>query len=101
MSRFPSPIKSVSRNDELLDNSYQDEVLESWRNSLDLVGRELRRRDRPAIETVTLILESLPLTTAEFATARLRLSNVLHYSRIGEWGASRYELRLLATVGCR
>ena len=40
-------------------------------------------------------LEALPLTTAEFATARNRLNNARSYLESGEDGAARYELRLL------
>jgi hypothetical protein len=41
------------------------------------------------------VLEALPLTTAEFATARNRLENARSYLEAGERGAARYELRLL------
>jgi hypothetical protein len=41
------------------------------------------------------VLEALPLTTAEFATARNRLENARSYLECGERGAARYELRLL------
>jgi hypothetical protein len=41
------------------------------------------------------VLEALPLTTAEFATARNRLNNARSYLEAGERGAARYELRLL------
>jgi hypothetical protein len=40
-------------------------------------------------------LEALPLTTAEFATARNRLTNARNYQEAGESGAALYELRLL------
>jgi hypothetical protein len=41
------------------------------------------------------VLEVLPLTTAEFVTARNRLENARSYPEAGERGAARYELRLL------
>jgi hypothetical protein len=40
-------------------------------------------------------LEALPLTTAEFATARNRLNNARSYLEAGEPGAALYEFRLL------
>jgi predicted Zn-dependent peptidase len=40
-------------------------------------------------------LEALPLTAAEFAAARNRLSNAQSYLEAGERGAALYELRLL------
>jgi hypothetical protein len=40
-------------------------------------------------------LEALPLTTAEFATARNRLNNARSYLEARERGAALYELRLL------
>jgi hypothetical protein len=41
------------------------------------------------------VLEALPLTTAEFATARNRLNNARTYLESGERGAALFELRLL------
>jgi hypothetical protein len=40
-------------------------------------------------------LETLPLTVAEYATARNRLTNARSYREAGERGAALYELRLL------
>lgn len=40
-------------------------------------------------------LEALPLTTAQFATARNRLESARSYLDTGERGAALYELRLL------
>lgn len=41
------------------------------------------------------ILESLPLTTAEFGQALNELNNAHGYARHGELGAAQYELRML------
>jgi hypothetical protein len=41
------------------------------------------------------LLEALPLASAEFSVAVNRLANARHYLRDGEYGAARYELRLL------
>jgi hypothetical protein len=68
-------------------------------SGLDRIGGELRGRHLPTIEEGILALESLPLTTEEFATARLRLANLRNYARIGEWGAAEFEFRLLSVVG--
>lgn len=42
------------------------------------------------------LLESLPLAADEFAVPCCRLSNAFGYLQSDEWGAARYELRLLA-----
>jgi hypothetical protein len=46
-------------------------------------------------ERLRLLLEALPLDTAEFGLAVNRLANARHYLVSGEFGAARYELRLL------
>ena len=40
-------------------------------------------------------LSCLPISTAEFALAKCRLGNVARYCNGGEYGAARYELRLM------
>jgi hypothetical protein len=42
-----------------------------------------------------VLLEALPLDTREFGLAVNRLANARHYLESGEYGAVRYELRLL------
>ena len=46
-------------------------------------------------DSIRLLLETLPLATAEFSLAVNRLANARHYLESGEYGAARYELRLL------
>ena len=46
-------------------------------------------------ERLYLLLEVLPLDTTEFGLAVNRLANARHYLASGEYGAARYELRLL------
>jgi hypothetical protein len=46
-------------------------------------------------ERLRLLLEALPLDTTEFGLAVNRLANARHYMGSGEFGAARYELRLL------
>jgi hypothetical protein len=41
------------------------------------------------------LLEALPLDTTQFGLAVNRLANARHYVESGEYGAARYELRLL------
>jgi hypothetical protein len=38
----------------------------------------------------------MPLATGEYSTARNRIHNASRYVRAGEFGAARYELRLVA-----
>jgi hypothetical protein len=57
-----------------------------------------RSGDEPSIawfERLRLLLEALPLDTAQFGLALNRLANAHHYLESGEWGAAWYELRLL------
>jgi hypothetical protein len=46
-------------------------------------------------ERARLLLEALPLGSAEFGLAVNRLANARHYLQSGEYGAAHYELRLL------
>jgi hypothetical protein len=41
------------------------------------------------------LLEALPLDSVEFSLAKNRLANAEHYLKVGEYGAARFELRLL------
>jgi hypothetical protein len=62
----------------------------------ELIGRTACEQAR-AIEWEKLrgLLEALPLTTGEFATAVNRLTNARHYYDTGEYGAGSFELRQL------
>jgi hypothetical protein len=51
---------------------------------------------RAALPQVRLLLESLPLSTGEFGLAMNRLKSAGRYLRLGEPGAAKFELRLLA-----
>ena len=46
-------------------------------------------------EYVELALDTMPLSTDEYGTSRNRCQNARRYRRVGEYGAARYELRLL------
>ena len=46
-------------------------------------------------EQALLLLQALPLDSAEFGLAINRLANARHYLESGEYGAARFELRLL------
>ncbi|MCO6459136.1 MAG: hypothetical protein J5I93_27825 [Pirellulaceae bacterium] len=83
-------------------------ALHTARPSVDLLARQIsqglrRLIDSPGSRTVSrqqladsrLLLEALPMATNEFAVARRRLQNADRYLRSDEWGAARYELRLL------
>ena len=53
-------------------------------------------------QSAALAIAALPLTTAEYAVARLRLTSAYQYICERESGAAAYELRLLGTsVGAR
>jgi hypothetical protein len=54
-----------------------------------------RQRRNAAVQHARAMLETLPLTTAEIATARNRLENARSYQERGEHGAAHFELRLL------
>jgi hypothetical protein len=62
-----------------------------------------RLRTQPARDGDTVVnfeqirqaLEALPLASAEFGLAVKRLVNARHYLQSGEYGAARFELRLL------
>ena len=62
----------------------------------ELLGR-LSGRTVPVacFEQLRLLLEALPLDSTEFGLAVNRLANARHYLESGEYGAARYELRLL------
>ncbi len=65
--------------------------------ALDALLTHTRRGLRPVIDLkrVRPMLEALPLTSAEFSLAANRLANVRRYVESAEYGAARYELRLL------
>jgi hypothetical protein len=44
------------------------------------------------------LLETVPLTTSEFDSARLHLQNARAYGRIREFGASTFELRIVRGI---
>ena len=44
------------------------------------------------------LLETIPLTTSEFDSARLHLQNARAYGRIREFGASTFELRIVRGI---
>ena len=60
---------------------------------LDCLGQRLPLNR--AVEAARRRLESLPMASAEFALARVRLGNVEAYASAGEWGAAAFELRRL------
>jgi hypothetical protein len=72
----------------------------AWRDALerllDCLGQRLPLNR--AVEAARRRLESLPLASAEFALARLRLSNIEAYGSAGEWGAAAFELRRLQDI---
>lgn len=44
---------------------------------------------------VEALLESLPLSTSQFALAMKHLSNARDYLVAGEWGAAKFELKMM------
>jgi hypothetical protein len=46
-------------------------------------------------EHVELVLDTMPLSTGEYGIARNRCQSARRYRQAGEYGAARYELRLL------
>jgi hypothetical protein len=67
--------------------------------ALDNVLNQRLRRKKVAstLEEIHRLLEALPLSSVEFALAVNRLANARRYHRSGEYGAAKYELRLLRT----
>jgi hypothetical protein len=49
----------------------------------------------PYLEQSLLLLQALPLDTTEYGLAMNRLANARHYLESAEYGAARFELRLL------
>ena len=73
-------------------------------NRSQLMNREIEllianvnscERCREAFSRAKRILETLPISTSEFALAAQRLRNALAYMSASEQGAAAYELRLL------
>ena len=66
-------------------------------HALDALLTNARRGLRPLINLKRLrpLLEAPPLTSAEFALAANRVANARRYVESAEYGAARYELRLL------
>ena len=48
-----------------------------------------------ALNRCLFLVDALAITTTEYALLRNRLHNAQRYSKQSEWGAARYELRLL------
>jgi len=48
-----------------------------------------------ALDRCFFLLDALALTTLEYAVFRNRLHNAQRYSMQAEWGAARFELRLI------
>jgi hypothetical protein len=48
-----------------------------------------------ALDRCLFLLDALALTTMEYAVFRNRLRNAQRYSMQAEWGAARFEMRLL------
>jgi hypothetical protein len=67
------------------------------REGLDELLKQLSDHKPPVarFEWLRLLLEALPLDTTEFGLAQNRLANARRYLGSGEFGAARYELRLL------
>jgi len=63
---------------------------------LQAVHQLTRRADpREHCDTIAVLLESLPLTTVEFAVASTHVNNGMTYFGQGEAGAARFELQLI------
>jgi hypothetical protein len=75
----------------------QDEVRDQLVKCLKpLIGQEkVAGVWKDLLTEAALLLESLPLTTSEFALATNRLNNARRYLQSNERGAARYELWLL------
>ena len=77
----------------------ESQSLESvYRPVLNALGRLIRqvnvgRAVEADFEHVMFLLETLPLATDEFGTARLRLLNAKHYRNEQEAGAAAWEIR--------
>ena len=84
-----------------MDKQIQDTLAERYAHAASrlaaLLG-EVSETAPPAasFDAAQAALEALPLSTEEFATARNRLGNARSYADAGEYGAARFELRLLA-----
>lgn len=74
----PSPVEQAIR--ERLEKLLHRRL--PWQQALD------------ALVKLEELLESLPLATAEYGSAKCRLRNAQRYLRANEIGAARYELRL-------
>ena len=79
-------------------------IVESLRIQLEEALQQLLAAilARPAFDAefarLSRLLEALPLSSEEFATAVNRLDNARHYLAAGEGGAARFELRLLRSL---
>jgi hypothetical protein len=88
-SNFVMPLKAncsiTDTTHELLCEGLDEALTQPWGLQNPLV----------CFERLRLLLECLPLDSTEFALAVKRLANARHYLQTGEFGAARYELRLL------
>jgi hypothetical protein len=77
--------------------SITESVRALLRERLDKVlGRPFSPRAPIAcLDQLRRLLEALPFDTTDFGLASNRLANARHYLESGEYGAARYELRLL------
>ena len=76
MSRFISSRDLSVGMHGTTGNSCLQEIWDSWHERLLRVEGRLSRRHLPDINSAAAVLASLPLTTAIYATARVRLANI-------------------------
>jgi hypothetical protein len=90
----PSPIGSTTLNGAAHSRLQPSSILRQFvASGHATVAVEPRHDD---LRQLTAWLETLPLATGEYSTARNRIHNASQYVRAGEFGAARYELRLVA-----
>lgn len=82
----------------------RNDIDHAWRRLLLAIERLLHPEPQScteqaeSLQDLGALLETLPLTSGEFATAHNRIRNARRYLQASEPGAARYELRLLACL---
>ncbi len=90
---MPAQVKTASLSPtQSLDSVYQPVL-----NALDRLFRQVNvgRSGEIDFENALFLLETLPLASADFGTARLRLNNANRYRMSNDNGAAAWEVRTL------
>ena len=72
------------------------DLVRQWNNTLDGVATDLTAHRPPDLTAVACQLCSLPLSRGRFGAMWTRLAWVGRYAAAREWGAAKFEARLLS-----